>query len=88
MLGVPKGHCEVEHLTERSLGRETDMVVDKDAVTETLRARGDHDRAMLAESALSRSVDLERDAGTLHQLGLNVADVEQAAAPDTQDDEG
>ena len=55
------------------------MVVDKDAVTEALRAQGDHDRAALAESALSRTVDLDRDAGTLHQLGLNVADVEHAA---------
>jgi len=55
------------------------MVVDKDAVTETLRAQGDHDRALLAETALSRTVDLERDAGTLHQLGLNVTDVERAA---------
>lgn len=56
------------------------MVVDKDAVTETLRAQGEHDRALLAETALPRTVDLERDAGTLHhQLGLNVADVEAAA---------
>lgn len=55
------------------------MVVDKDAVTETLRAQGDHDRALLAETALSRTVDLDRDAGTLHQLGLSVTDVEQAA---------
>ena len=62
------------------------MVVDKDAVTEALRAQGDHDRALVAETALSRSVDLERDAGTLHQLGLNVADVEavaESAAEDT-----
>lgn len=58
------------------------MVVDKEAVTEALRAQGEHDRALVAETALSRSVDLDRDAGTLHQLGLNVADVEQAAADD------
>ncbi len=62
------------------------MVVDKDAVTEALRAQGDHDRALLAESALSRTVDLDRDAGTLHQLGLNVTDVEQAASDDASDD--
>lgn len=55
------------------------MMVDKEAVTEALRAQGDHDRALVAEAALSRSVDLDRDAGTLHQLGLNVADVERAA---------
>lgn len=55
------------------------MVVDKEAVTDTLRAQGEHDRALVAETALPRRVDLERDASTLHQLGLNVADVEQAA---------
>lgn len=63
------------------------MVVDKDAVTEALRAQGDHDRALQAETALSRSVDLERDAGTLHQLGLNVADVEAAAQATGSDDD-
>ena len=61
------------------------MVVDKHAVTEALRAQGDHDRALQAETALSRSVDLERDAGTLHQLGLSVADVEAAAEKDAED---
>ena len=55
------------------------MVVDKDAVTEALRARGDHDRAMLAESTLPRTVDTRVEAGTLHQLDLNVAEVEAAA---------
>jgi hypothetical protein len=55
------------------------MVVDKDAVTEALRARGDHDRAMLAQSTLPRTVDTAVEAGTLHQLDLNVAEVEAAA---------
>jgi len=55
------------------------MVVDKDAVTEALRARGDHDRAMLAESTLPRTVDTTVEAGTLHQLDLNVAEVEAVA---------
>ena len=61
------------------------MVVDKDAVTEALRARGDHDRALLAESTLPRTVDLEREAGTLHQLDLKVTEVEEAATATDED---
>lgn len=61
------------------------MVVDKDAVTEALRARGDHDRALLAETSLPRTVDLERDGAMLqHQLDLTVSDVEAAAADDQE----
>jgi hypothetical protein len=52
------------------------MVVDKDAVTSALRAQGEHDRALQAEIALPRTVDTRLEAGTLHQLGLNVTDVE------------
>lgn len=59
------------------------MVVDKDAVTHVLRARGDHDRALQAETALPRTVDTEREAATLHQLDLNVAEVEELAAEET-----
>lgn len=58
------------------------MQVDKDAVTETLRARGDHDRAAQAESALPRTVDTSREAGVLHQLDLSVEEVEAVAAED------
>ena len=62
------------------------MVVDKDAVTQALRARGDHDRALQAETTLPRTVDLDRDGALLqHQLDLTVSDVEAAAADD--DDE-
>jgi len=61
------------------------MVVDKDAVTEALRARGDHDRALQAETSLPRTVDLERDGALLqHQLDLTVSDVEAAAADDEE----
>jgi len=61
------------------------MVVDKDAVTEALRARGDHDRALQAETTLPRTVDLERDGALLqHQLDLTVSDVEAAAAEDQE----
>lgn len=54
------------------------MLVEKDAVTEALRARGDHDRAAQADTALPRNVDTETDAGLLHQFDLNVAEVEAA----------
>jgi hypothetical protein len=60
------------------------MVVDKDAVTSALRAQGHHDRALQAESSLPRTVDTDLEAGTLHQLGLQVADVE-AVAESSQD---
>jgi hypothetical protein len=61
------------------------MVVDKDAVTRALRARGDHDRALQAETTLPRTVDLERDGALLqHQLDLTVSDVEAVAAADEE----
>ena len=62
------------------------MLVDKDAVTDALRARGEHDRAAQADTALPRNVDTESDAGILHQFDLNVSEVEaeaeSAAEPD------
>lgn len=58
------------------------MQVDKDAVSETLRARGDHDRAAQAETTLPRTVDTDREAGLLHQLDLSVTEVEAAASED------
>lgn len=61
------------------------MVVDKEAVTAALRARGDHDRAAVAETVLPRTVDTATDAGLIHQLDLNVADVEAAEAAETAD---
>lgn len=58
------------------------MLVDKDAVTDALRARGDHDRAVQAEAVLPRHVDTDREAGLLHQLDLNVAEVEAHQEPE------
>jgi hypothetical protein len=49
--------------------------VDKRAVTATLRAQGEHDRAQRVECALPRRVDTERDAGLLQQLDLRVSDI-------------
>jgi hypothetical protein len=58
------------------------MVVDKDAVTAALREQGEHDRAAQAESALPRTVDTRLEASTLHQLGLNVSEVEATVTAD------
>lgn len=51
------------------------MQLDKEAVTAKLRADGEHDRALLAQTTLPKHVDPERDAGLLHQLDLNVAEL-------------
>lgn len=51
------------------------MLLDKDAVTARLRAEGDHDRALAAETALPKHVDTERDAGLLHQFDLSVSEL-------------
>lgn len=61
------------------------MLVDKDAVTDALRARGDHDRAAQAATALPRNVDTETDAGLLHQFELNVCEVEAEAESASED---
>jgi hypothetical protein len=63
------------------------MVVDKGAITSALRAQGQHDRALQAETSLPRTVDTQLEASTLHQLGLNVSDVE-ARATQAADSEG
>ena len=63
------------------------MLVAKDAVTDALRARGDHDRAAQAATALPRNVDTESDAGLLHQFDLNVSEVEAEAAEASDDDD-
>ena len=51
------------------------MQVDKKAVTATLRAQGEHDRAQRVECALPRRVDTERDAGLLQQLDVHVSEL-------------
>ena len=57
------------------------MQVDKGAVAAALRKQGDHDRAQQAECALPRNVDTERDAGLLHRLDVDIAQVENEAGP-------
>jgi hypothetical protein len=51
------------------------VLLDKDAVTARLRAEGDHDRALAAETALPKHVDTDRDAGLLHQFDLSVSEL-------------
>ena len=53
------------------------MQVDKEKVADSLRSRGDHDRAQQAECALPRHVDTERDAGLLQQLDVDVAELKE-----------
>ena len=57
------------------------MNLDKGAVASALRKQGDHDRAQQAECALPRNVDTKRDAGLLHQLDVDIAQVEADARP-------
>jgi hypothetical protein len=52
--------------------RDSNVHVQKSAVTAVLRKQGDHDRAQQAECLLSRHVDTERDAGLLHHLDVDL----------------
>ncbi len=56
------------------------MHLDKEAVTARLRAAGEHDRALQAETALPKHVDPERDAGLLHQFDINVTELAEDGA--------
>jgi hypothetical protein len=55
------------------------MRVNKDEIADLLRARGQHDRAAHVQCALPRQVDIEADAGVLHQFDLNVAEVAEVS---------
>jgi hypothetical protein len=48
----------------------------------TLRSRGDHDRALMAECKLPQWVDLEENAGVLQLLDVEVADIMPMATDD------
>ncbi len=56
------------------------MHIEKEDIADLLRARGEHDKAASVECALPRHVDIEEDAGLLHQFDVNVSEVTQAAA--------
>lgn len=47
------------------------MYAERKTVVRALRSRGDHDRALQAECTLPKWVDLEADAGQLHQLDID-----------------
>ena len=51
------------------------MRLEKDDVVDTLRSRGEHDKAQQVDSALPKQVDTEEDAGLLHTFDINVADL-------------
>ncbi len=55
------------------------MHAQREVVVWTLRAQGDHDRALEAECRLPPWVDLEQDAGTLQLLGVEPAELEPMA---------
>ena len=52
------------------------MQTEREVVVWTLRARGDHDRALVAECSLPPWVDLDEDAATLRQLDIDVTEIE------------
>lgn len=52
------------------------MLAERKSVVRALRSRGDHDRALQAECSLPRWIDLEADAGMLHQLDLDAAAIQ------------
>lgn len=58
------------------------MHAQRQAIVWTLRARGDHDRALLAECKLPQWVDLEENAGVLQLLDVEVADISTMATRD------
>jgi hypothetical protein len=51
------------------------MYTEREVIVWTLRSRGDHDRALLAECKLPHWVDLEANAGVLQLLDVEVADI-------------
>lgn len=55
------------------------MHIEKEDVAELLRARGEHDKAASVECALPRHVDVEQDAGLLHQFDVNISEVTRVA---------
>ncbi len=56
----------------------TYVEIDQRMVARLLRAKGQHDRAAEAVCSLPSMVNTDQDAGLLHDLGLEVAEVEAA----------
>lgn len=63
------------------------MQIDKEEVVDLLRSRGEHDKAASVECALPKHVDTEADAGVLHQFGVNVREITEAAGSQGDQDE-
>jgi hypothetical protein len=51
------------------------MQIPKDRIVDLLRSRGEHDQASRAEGELPDPVDTEKDAGQLHELGIEPLDI-------------
>jgi hypothetical protein len=51
------------------------MQIDKGMILDFLRSQGQHDKAAEADGQLPGSVDTDRDAGLLDQLGVNVPEL-------------
>ncbi len=51
------------------------MQIDKDAILDLLRSRGEHDKAAQAEHELPDEVDHEQHAGLLDKFGLDPKDL-------------
>jgi hypothetical protein len=51
------------------------MHTDRESVVETLRSRGEHDKALKAACVLPRHIDTERDAAVLHQLEVTAPEL-------------
>ena len=58
------------------------MYTEREVIVWTLRSRGDHDRALMAECKLPQWVDLEENAGVLQLLDVEVADIAPMARED------
>jgi hypothetical protein len=54
------------------------MNTTRDSVVDTLRSRGEHDRAIQAACVLPRHIDTEKDAGLLRQLDMTVEALESS----------
>jgi hypothetical protein len=53
------------------------MFTRREEVVRTLRSRGEHDRALQAECALPKWVDLDADAGLLLAVDVDIAELRE-----------
>jgi hypothetical protein len=51
------------------------MNIDKNQIIDLLKSQGDHEKAGRAETGLPDTIDTDRQAGLLDQLGINMSDL-------------